>query len=134
MYERIRNVSLYERSKSKFVRIDLYIIEETNIQYTASWLFHVSYPFLPVNRLTALLSLEKLKKSNCKKNCGSHGKCMHYQNLKDIEYCWCDQGWYGEKCHLKSSSNLCNETSCATYSQCVIFLIMKKINLNVYVH
>ena len=34
---------------------------------------------------------------------------MHYINSKEKEYCWCDQGWFGENCHLKSSSNLCNQ-------------------------
>ena len=57
MYERMTNLSLYQRSKSKFVRIDSYIIKETNVQYISSWFFNVSFPFLPVNRLVADLFL-----------------------------------------------------------------------------
>jgi len=122
MYERMTKVSLYKRSKSKFVRIDSYIIKETNVQYVSSWFFNVSFPFLPVNRLVVELFIENesFKKSECKKQCGSHGKCMYYLNSNETEYCWCNQGWFGEKCHQKSSSNLCNQTSCARNSQCVI--------------
>ena len=122
IYERMRNISLHQRSKSKLVRIDSYIIKETDIQYISSWLFHISFPFLPVNRLVVQLLLEdkSFQISKCKKKCGSHGKCMYYVNSNDIEYCWCNQGWFGEKCHFKSSSNLCNETSCAPHSHCFI--------------
>ena len=128
--ERIKNQSLYHRLKSKFVRIDSYIINQTNIQYISSWLFPVEYPFLPVNRLVTLLFLENelLTIRHCKNKCGSYGKCMHYINNKNIEYCWCHQGWYGEKCHLKSLYNLCNKTSCAPDSQCVILNDEKKTN------
>jgi hypothetical protein len=122
MYKRMINVSLYERSKSKYVRIDSYIIKEANVQYISSWLFHVLFPFLPVNRLVVLIELEdeSFQIWKCKRNCGSHGECMYYVNSKDEEYCRCDQGWKGQFCHLISSTNLCNQTSCAPNSQCII--------------
>jgi hypothetical protein len=51
---------------------------------------------------------------------------MHYINFKEQEYCWCDQGWFGENCQLKSSSNLCNSTSCSPHSKCFILNDEKK--------
>jgi hypothetical protein len=124
--ERMTNVSLHQQSK--FVRIDSYIINETNVQYISSWFFPVSFPFLPVNRLIIDLYLvnESFQIVYCNKRCGSHGKCLHYINSKEKEYCWCDQGWFGDNCQLKSSSNLCNSTSCSPYSQCVILNEEKK--------
>ena len=128
IYERMRNVSLNKRSKWKSVRIDSYLIKERDIQYISSWLFNVSFPFLPVNRLVVELIVEdeSFQIWKCKKGCGSHGKCMYYLNSKDIEYCWCNQGWFGEKCHFKYLSNLCNETSCAPHSYCVVLNEEKK--------
>jgi hypothetical protein len=125
MSERVTNLSLHQQSKSKFVRIDSYIIKETNVQYISSWFFNVSFPFLPVNRLVVDLFLvnESFKVLYCQKRCGSHGKCFHYLNSKEREYCWCDQGWKGENCQLKSS---CNSTSCSPHSQCVILNDEKK--------
>ena len=126
MYSRMTNSSLHEQSKSKFVRIDSYIIKETNVQYISSWFFSISFPFLPVNRLAVDLHLvnESFKVIYCKKRCGSHGKCLHYINSKEKEYCWCSQGWFGESCQLKSSS--CNLTSCSPDSQCIIINEDKK--------
>ncbi|CAF4029208.1 unnamed protein product, partial [Rotaria sordida] len=128
MYERYVNLSLKQRTKSKFVRLDSYIIKPNNIQYISSWLFNVSFPFLPVNRLVINIFLlsESFRIVYCKKRCGLHGKCMHYVNAKHIEYCWCNQGWFGEMCQLKSSSNLCHSTSCAPHSQCIILDDEKK--------
>ena len=40
--------------------------------------------------------------------------------IVDKEYCQCEQGWDGDQCHLKSSSDLCNQTSCASHSHCMI--------------
>jgi hypothetical protein len=117
--EKVTNLPLHQQSKSKFVRIDSYIINETNVQYVSSWFLSVSFPFLSVNRLAANLRLvnESFKVIYCKKRCGSHEKCYHYINVKEKEYCWCDEGWFGENCQLKSSS--CNITSCSAHSQCV---------------
>ena len=43
-----------------------------------------------------------------------------------MEYCWCEQGWSGDRCQVKSSSDLCNERSCAANAQCVILNEEKK--------
>ncbi|CAF1673394.1 unnamed protein product, partial [Adineta ricciae] len=47
LYERIQNISLYQRLKSKFIRVDSYRIELTNVQYISSYFFSVAFPFLP---------------------------------------------------------------------------------------
>ncbi|CAF1580370.1 unnamed protein product [Adineta ricciae] len=128
LYERIQNTSLYQRLKSKFVRIDSYRIELTNVQYISSYFFSVPFSFLPVNRLAVTVTLQDqlLKISNCKKRCSSHGKCMQYENFEKREYCWCQQGWFGDQCLLKSSFNLCNQTSCSPHSQCMILNDQRK--------
>ena len=126
--ERMTNLSLYQRTKSKYVRIDSYIIKNISVQYISSWLFDISFPFLPGNRLAAVLLLvnESFTAMYCRKRCGSHGKCMHYINWKEKEYCWCDQGWFGEHCQSRSSSNLCQSTSCSPHSYCIIINEEKK--------
>lgn len=128
IYERRMNTSLYRRMKPKWVRIDSFIIKETNIQYISSWLFTVSFPFLPVNRISVLLNLENelFQATKCRKKCDRHGRCMYYLNAKHQEYCWCQHGWYGERCHLKYVTDLCHERSCAPQSQCMILNYEKK--------
>ena len=128
MYERMTNLSLHQRSKSRSVRLDSYIIKPTTIHYIASWLFHLSFPFLPVNKLVTKVSLrnELFRVMNCKKRCGSHGRCMYYINMRHVEYCWCEQGWSGDRCEVKSPSDLCNERSCAAHARCVMVNEEKK--------
>ena len=122
MYERVKQLSLQQRTKSRYIRIDSYIINQTSVEYISSWKYSVLFPFLPVNKLIVELSLvnQSFRMFNCKKRCGSHGRCMFYLNSKEKEYCWCEQGWFGEYCQNKSLLNLCNQTSCAPYSQCII--------------
>ena len=100
LYERVTNLSFYQRSKSRSVRLDSLLIKETSVQYICSWLFQIPFPFLPVNKLVAEISLrnELFRIVNCKKRCGSHGKCMYYINMRHVEYCWCEQGWSGDRC------------------------------------
>ena len=120
---RLTNASLYERSRSKFVRIDSYIVQETHVEYISSWSYDVAFPFLPVNRLSVVLNLEDesfLRIVHCKKNCGRRGKCMYHLNAPNKEYCRCDDGWSGERCHRKLASDLCHATACAPHSQCVV--------------
>ena len=128
MYETVTNLSLYEQSKFKLVRLDSYIVKPTTVHYVSSWLFNVFFPFLPVNKLTVEIVLrnESFRVTYCKKRCGSHGKCMYYINMRHIEYCWCEQGWSGDRCQEKPSSDLCNERSCAAHAQCVILNEEKK--------
>ena len=128
MYERVTNLSLHQRSKSRSVRLDSYIIKPTTVHYIASWLFHFSFPFLPVNKLVTKVSLrnELFRVMNCKKRCGSHGRCMYYISMRHVEYCWCEQGWSGDQCEVKSPLDLCNERSCAAHAQCVIVNEEKK--------
>ena len=121
MYERVTNLSLHQRSKPKLVRIDSYIIKPTTVHHISSWLFSIPFPFLPVNKFVAEITLrnELVRVLYCKKQCGSHGRCMRYVNMRHVEYCWCGQGWSGDRCQIKSSSDLCTERSCAANAQCV---------------
>ncbi|CAF1031787.1 unnamed protein product [Didymodactylos carnosus] len=113
-----------QRPLENKIRIDCYLITLSDVQYISSWLFNISFPFLPVNRLAAVIALknEPLKGYNCKKiNCGSNGICMYYINWKEKEFCWCNREWFSENCDLQLSSKLCNKTSCSPHSQCVVF-------------
>ncbi|CAF1549355.1 unnamed protein product, partial [Didymodactylos carnosus] len=65
-----------QRPLENKIRIDCYLITLSDVQYISSWLFNISFPFFPVNRLAAVIALknEPLKGYNCKKiNCGSNG-------------------------------------------------------------
>ena len=131
LYERVENTSLFQRLGSKWVRIDSYIIQHTRVQYISSWLFAVAFPFLPVNRVNAILNLENelFQLSKCRKKCGAHGKCMYYLNARHLEYCWCDQGWLGDKCHLRyANQHLCHGDICASHSGCVILDDEKRVS------
>ena len=120
--ERIKSLSWQQRAKPKSVRIDSYIVNETSVQYISSWMFSVLFPFLPANKLIVELSLvnQSYQMLNCKKICSSHGKCMFYLNSPEKQYCSCEQGWFGEKCQTKISSNSCNQTLCAPHARCLI--------------
>ena len=122
LYERRTNVSLYNRLKPKRVRVDSYIIGVSEVRYISSWLFPVAFPFRPVNKLSAVIYLkdESFTISHCTKNCGSHGKCMHFVNNERLEYCSCEEGWEGERCQSKLPADLCPSTACAPRARCVV--------------
>jgi hypothetical protein len=82
-----------------FVRIDAF--EMKTLDYRASWKFPVVYSFLPVYRLSILLTIPiqpLTSEALCPLKCSSgHGQCTIYANTGQF-FCRCKPGWFGPLC------------------------------------
>ena len=106
--ERPKNESLLY-----MVRIDMF--NKLTSKFRASWLFPVKLPFLPVYRISAILSL--LDEVNTMADCSTlgclHGDCILTVNTRE-SFCRCWEGWSGISCD--KWIGYCN---CASNSNCV---------------
>lgn len=97
-------------SKTYSVRVDVF--DKTNLTYLVSWHFSIPFSFLPVNRMAVILDIPAhhiASPTNCTLIC-DHGKCMKYFN-KDKEFCRCDMGWSGARCHIPIHCGDCSSDS-----------------------
>ncbi|UJR18744.1 hypothetical protein I4U23_005650 [Adineta vaga] len=78
------------------IRIDIYYVNQYNVDYKASWLYYIQYSFLPFNRLVLYLILNDPKSCNTL-NC-IHGYCQRYLNYPYHTFCHCHQHWSGSQC------------------------------------
>lgn len=107
------------------VRIDIYE-NHHHLNYRGSWLFPLSFPFLPVHRVAVKLTIPPhefflQKSSDCQRNC-IHGLCVQYINNHD-DFCLCDPRWSGSDC---STPYVCN---CASSATCIGFIRNRSICL-----
>ncbi|CAF1271786.1 unnamed protein product [Didymodactylos carnosus] len=85
--------------------------------FEASWLYNLTFRFLPVSRLALHLTLKDVHECNTVlRPCGSHGHCRKYLNPPNNAYCQCKQGWTGEHCNITST---CLQSKCANGGRCV---------------
>ncbi|CAF1033075.1 unnamed protein product [Adineta steineri] len=101
------------------VQIDAY--NQSSMDYRASWIFPLQFPFLPVHRLSVLLrvptsNMEPIRK--CWPSC-IHGKCFQYANDKKSSFCHCDSGWSGSRCHKKHTCLCASDSLCVNNSICL---------------
>ena len=95
--------------KNYTIRVDAY--NRINISYYASWILPVPFAFLPVNRISAMLTVPATPFTRkCSKFC-AHGQCVSYIN-SEKEFCLCNSGWSDEQCTTMlncscSSGSLC---------------------------
>jgi hypothetical protein len=94
-----------------FVRLDAFSVTTYSADLKASWLFNVSFSFLPVNRLVLHLLLKDPER--CNTFTCVHGRCTKYLNSPYREYCQCEENWSGKQCNI---STIC---SCAAGGKCV---------------
>lgn len=97
-------------SKNYSIRVDSFDL--ISFVYLASWHLKISFLFLPVNRVTAVLNVPSHKASNpsncpliCKK-----GVCTKYTDA-DQFFCRCHTGWSGAHCHIPENCKDCSADS-----------------------
>ncbi|CAF0883865.1 unnamed protein product [Didymodactylos carnosus] len=93
-----------------FVRIDAYSVSDSEVKFSASWYFDVQFSFLPVNRLTIDLFINKIKPPNACSNCSFHGLCVTYENFPK-SFCLCEKDWKSPQCNemINSETTMCNK-------------------------
>jgi hypothetical protein len=100
-------------TKNYSIHIDIY--EKESLVYRGSLLLSINFPFLPVHRLGFIVDIPRKndKTQSCSDDQCVHGKCMRYlNNLQNITFCQCNQGWSGRYCTIQhtcmcSSDSLC---------------------------
>ena len=112
-------------SESYAIHIDIY--EKVSLTYRASFLYPISFNFLPVHRLALMIDIptrmNDLRK--CSQDRCVHGKCFHYAKYqKNQSFCQCDHGWSGQYCTIPhtctcSSDSLCLGVTAKNQSICV---------------
>ena len=107
-------------SKIFSVRIDAFI--GMTLNYRASWIFPLRFPFLPVHRLAVLLRLPFLTtvlgSQKCSPSC-IHGQCSLYVNDQHLTFCLCKSGWAGARCDTKIKCECASDSRCISDSICL---------------
>jgi hypothetical protein len=97
-----------------FVKIDAFQPNNKGLDFQGSWYFDLLFPFLPVQRLVASLTL--VKKVTETVGVCTHGNRMPYINT-NTTWCSCKDGWRGQDCnHLDS---VCHPNPCFAGSLCI---------------
>ncbi|CAF3843808.1 unnamed protein product [Adineta steineri] len=97
-------------SKNYSIRIDAF--DKSSLTYLLSWHLTIPFNFLPVNRLSAFLTIPISRPSNfnhCNLECYK-GTCMKYHNEERF-FCQCDSGWSGAQCHIPIDCSMCASDS-----------------------
>ncbi len=108
-------------STNHSIHIDIYK-KDTLLEYRASWLFPIIFPFLPVYRLAVQLHVPIMISNiedNCTSSvCGIHGRCSKYENTKR-SFCYCDKGWFGKFCNISYTHNCSSDAIPISPSICL---------------
>ena len=106
-------------SKEYFVKIDVF--NHLTLDYRTSWLFPIRFIFLPVYRLSVLLTVPFLNSKSdqiCQMPC-IHGQCYSYINNSTATFCHCYPGWSGAQCNIKYDCSCAAESVCISNSICI---------------
>ncbi|UJR06888.1 hypothetical protein I4U23_011177 [Adineta vaga] len=106
-------------SKIYSIRIDAYL--KTKLTYRASWMFPLQFTFLPVHRLSTILTIpysniQPLDK--CTPSC-IHGQCFPYINNQSLTFCQCNSNWSGLQCMIEKKCDCAYGSLCIDSSICV---------------
>ncbi|CAF4170454.1 unnamed protein product, partial [Adineta steineri] len=97
-------------SKNYSIRIDAF--NKDSLTYLISWYLTIPFVFLPVNRISAFLTLPISRTFNtkhCTLQCDK-GSCMKYHNEERF-FCQCYSGWAGAQCHIPIDCSMCASNS-----------------------
>jgi hypothetical protein len=105
-------------SSSYSIRVDLF--EKKMLVYWGSWHLSIPFQFLPVNRIVSRLHIpEEREAEGCPLSCGEHGRCTRYINQKSLFFCRCDNGYSGDRCHIKHTCDCALDSFCLASSICI---------------
>ncbi|CAF4144709.1 unnamed protein product, partial [Adineta steineri] len=97
-------------SKNYSIRIDAF--NKDSLTYLISWHLTIPFVFLPVNRISAFLTLpisRTFDPKHCTLQCHK-GTCMRYHNEERF-FCQCHSGWSGAQCNIPIDCNMCTPNS-----------------------
>ncbi|CAF1362508.1 unnamed protein product [Adineta steineri] len=97
-------------SKNYSIRIDAF--NKDSLTYLISWHLTIPFVFLPVNRISAFLTLpisRPFDPKYCTLQCYK-GTCMKYHNEERF-FCRCYSGWSGAQCHIPIDCSMCKLNS-----------------------
>ncbi|UJR24163.1 hypothetical protein I4U23_027129 [Adineta vaga] len=103
------------RSKNLFQNYSIRIHafdKSLKMKYLLTWYFQISFLFLPVNRLTIVLTLpiNQMSLNNlCNIQC-FNGICIKYYNVEKY-FCRCYSGWSGAQCQIPIDCYMCASNS-----------------------
>ena len=107
-------------SRSYSVRIDAFT--RMTLNYRASWLFPLRFPFLPVQHLAVLLrvpfSTPSLPREKCSSSC-IHGQCSTNVNDPTSTFCHCESGWSGLRCDIELKCACASNSICISNAICL---------------
>ncbi|CAF1154557.1 unnamed protein product [Adineta ricciae] len=102
------------------IRIQIYRLANSSIEYRGAWFFPIKFEFLYVNRIASQIILSEEILKNTRTNCQTlpclHGSCELYLNNPGYSFCHCKPGWSGSLCNVKHPQ----ECDCSPDSLCVI--------------
>jgi hypothetical protein len=95
---------LYSNRQNDYaIHIDFY--EKVSLLiYRGSILLSIHFSFLSVHRLAFFVDIPRndINTQICLNDQCIHGKCMKYSNnLENLTFCQCDQGWSGKYCTIQ---------------------------------
>ncbi|CAF1537599.1 unnamed protein product [Adineta ricciae] len=108
-----------DNTKNYSVRIDIF--NKLTLNYRASWIFPVLFPFLPVYPLAIQLTIPLLSvqsTQHCPLSC-IHGQCLKYTNAENAYFCRCNHGWSGNQCSIAYQCNCSSDSLCIDQSICL---------------
>ncbi|CAF4191250.1 unnamed protein product, partial [Adineta steineri] len=97
-------------SKNYSIRIDAF--NRDSLTHLMSWHLTIPFVFLPVNRISAFLTLpisRAFDPKHCTLQCYK-GTCMKYHNEEQF-FCQCYSGWSGAQCHIPIDCSMCASNS-----------------------
>ncbi|CAF1318013.1 unnamed protein product [Adineta steineri] len=97
-------------SKNYSIRIDAF--NKDSLTYLTSWHLTIPFVFLPVNQISAFLTLpisRTFDPKHCTLRCYK-GTCMKYHNEERF-FCQCYSGWSGAQCHIPIDCSMCASNS-----------------------
>jgi hypothetical protein len=103
-----------DESKQYSIHIDVY--EKMSLYYRGSFLVPVSFPFLPVQRISVRLNIPSPDDNSisCSDSQCVHGQCIRYfDDPKSSTFCQCHAGWSGRYCTIQ------HNCMCSTDSLCL---------------
>lgn len=91
------------------MRVEVYNRSNEPLIFVTNWHLPIQFTFLPVNRVSALLTFPNNRTNEIYTEFCGNGQCTVYRNAKQLTYCQCHPGWIGVNCtiphHCRCSSD-----------------------------